>query len=358
MEHITLYYREGASDKVYQAAIEPRDGGHVVTFAYGRRGSTLSTGTKTPTPVTYEQAKRLYDKLVTEKCAKGYTPGEDGTPYRQTDKESASTGIACQLLNPIKEDQLDPLLEDPAYWLQEKYDGRRLLIQKQGETITGINRLGLAVGIPEIVAASAQAFTSDFLMDGEAVGDRLHAFDLLALNGVDTRGWPYRDRYLRLLDIIDSTPQPAIRLASTAFLPEQKRARLEKLKAAGKEGVVFKCSDAPYTPGRPASGGTQFKYKFHETASFIVSRVNAKRSVSLALLSWDKLVPAGNVTIPANHEIPVVGAIVEVRYLYAFRESGVLFQPVYLGQRDDIGTWECVVEQLKYKAKAAGEEAA
>jgi len=33
METITLYFRQGASDKIYQAAIEPKDGGYVVTFA-------------------------------------------------------------------------------------------------------------------------------------------------------------------------------------------------------------------------------------------------------------------------------------------------------------------------------------
>src|ERR1700753_1634696 len=37
MEQITLYYRQGSSDKVYQASIAQRDGGYVVEFAYGRR---------------------------------------------------------------------------------------------------------------------------------------------------------------------------------------------------------------------------------------------------------------------------------------------------------------------------------
>jgi hypothetical protein len=45
MEHTTLYYRQGSSDKVYQASLESVDGGYVVHFAYGRRGATLQTGT-------------------------------------------------------------------------------------------------------------------------------------------------------------------------------------------------------------------------------------------------------------------------------------------------------------------------
>jgi len=45
-----------------------------------------------------------------------------------------------------------------------------------------------------------------------------------------------------------------------------------------------------------------------------------------------------------------MGTLVEVRYLYAFRESGSIYQPFYLGERDDIPAEECTVDQLKYKA--------
>jgi bifunctional non-homologous end joining protein LigD len=45
-ERITLYYREGSSDKVYQVSIESQGEGFVVNFAYGRRGSTMNTRTK------------------------------------------------------------------------------------------------------------------------------------------------------------------------------------------------------------------------------------------------------------------------------------------------------------------------
>ena len=70
LENITLYYREGTSDKVYQCSLEAAGGRFAVTFAYGRRGSTLNTGTKTNVPVEYDNAKRIFDKLVKEKMAK------------------------------------------------------------------------------------------------------------------------------------------------------------------------------------------------------------------------------------------------------------------------------------------------
>jgi len=58
----------------------------------------------------------------------------------------------------------------------------------------------------------------------------------------------------------------------------------------------------------------------------------------------------GNVTVPANQEIPTKGTVVEVRYLYAI-PGGSLFQPTLLGVRDDILASECVVDQLKFKAE-------
>jgi bifunctional non-homologous end joining protein LigD len=42
---------------------------------------------------------------------------------------------------------------------------------------------------------------------------------------------------------------------------------------------------------------------------------------------------------------------VECRYLYAFRKSGCIFQPVYRGERDDVPAEECTTSQLKYKAE-------
>jgi len=358
MEHTTLYFRQGSSDKVYQARIEPRNGAYVVTFAYGRRSATLATGAKTQTPVNYDEAKRIYDKLVAEKTAKGYTPGADGTPYQQTDHANRATGIHCQLLNSVDDEQIERLLADPAWWLQEKFDGRRLLIRKQGETMTGINRLGLAVALPQSLLDESAHCPIDFIMDGEAIGDTLHVFDALLIGDDEIGGLRYGERYLRLMNLLGSFQHPYIQLVPTAFLPKDKAAMFARLEAANCEGVVFKHTDAPFTPGRPGSGGSQLKYKFCATASFIIGKINTKRSVGLLLFHGEKIKAAGNVTIPANHEVPNTGQVVECRYLYAFCESGCIYQPVYLGPREDITGEECTTAQLKYKPAEAVEEAA
>ena len=87
--------------------------------------------------------------------------------------------------------------------------------------------------------------------------------------------------------------------------------------------------------------------------SAVVAKINAQRSVEIRLLGKDGWVSAGNVTIPPNQDIPRVGWVVEVRYLYAFPESGIVYQPVYLGKRPDVEPTECLVAQLKFKPSDA-----
>ena len=76
---------------------------------------------------------------------------------------------------------------------------------------------------------------------------------------------------------------------------------------------------------------------------------NEQRSVSVGLLRNGQIVQAGNVTVPPNQSIPHLQSIIEVRYLYAHRNSGILYQPTLLAQRTDVSHAECVVAQLKFK---------
>ena len=356
IQSTSLYFREGPSDKEYHAAIEAHDDNYIVTFAYGRRGSTLTTGTKTQSPVSLAEATKVFDKLIASKIAKGYRAASESagsfTPYQQSGNEGRDTGIRCQLLNPIEKNEVSRLLADNRHCLQEKHDGRRMLVRKQGDAITGINRRGLVVAIPEPIRLAVATIPVDVLIDGEAVGETLHAFDLLEVNGNDLRQRRYLDRHSGLLMVIPPN-QPALRWVSTAVDPNDKLESYEELRQGNREGVVFKDIDAPYSPGRPNSCGTQLKYKFVESASFVVTARNAKRSVALGLYNGDndnvKLVPAGNVTIPPNHPVPEVGDVIEIKYLYALRASGSIYQPVYLGKRMDIPAAECTTDQLKYK---------
>ncbi len=358
---ITLHCTDGGSDKIYRIAITPMGNLFTVHYANGRRGGTLASGNKTNTPVDWPEARKIANRLLAEKIAKGYHPiAGSAFAGRMVGvvARPADTGIRPQLLNPIAGEDLERLLKDDDSIAQPKHDGERRLVLVKGGVVTGINRRGLAVGLSPVIAEAVAAMKADLLIDGEQIGDTLHVFDLLELGGIDLRGEPLGFRLGKLLKLASQVALPVqegatLRLVETAWGEREKRALLSRITQEGGEGIVFKRIDSPYTPGRPNSGGPQLKHKLHDSLSAIVAAVNARRSIAIALIDnrGDHL-KAGNVTIPPNYVIPAVGAVVEVRYLYAY-DGGALYQPVYQGIRSDIEASECLASQRKFKPSSA-----
>ncbi|NOQ73176.1 MAG: hypothetical protein GQ574_14310 [Crocinitomix sp.] len=81
-----LYFKEGNSDKIYEVDLcETGNDLFVVNFRYGRRESVLRDGTKTIFPVGYDEALKVFDKLVNSKVKKGYSEsGEEVKPTEQS----------------------------------------------------------------------------------------------------------------------------------------------------------------------------------------------------------------------------------------------------------------------------------
>lgn len=360
-KNIALHCQQGSSDKVYMVQIvaDPGGTGYVVNFQYGRRGSHLNTGTKTPNPVSLMQAETIFDKLVREKKAKGYLEvSGTAAPPRMPQNASVTAAVATatqevQLLNAVEEEKLESLFTDSQIGAQEKYDGNRMLLKKSGGKVIAYNRRGIETNFPsEVEAAILELKDEDLLLDGEIVGTVYYAFDLLEAGGVCLKSEEYVKRAIALGRVLPAATEH-LRRAPLEVTTGGKRALFEKLQADFKEGIVFKSLKAPYTGGRPASGGAQLKYKFCESATCRVEKINAnRRSVSISVMNdkTGKLINVGNCTIPPNHEIPAEGAYVEIRYLYAYR-NGSLYQPVYLGERNDKNTADNY-DSLKFKNAA------
>jgi len=346
-----LFFREGNSDKVYEAAVEATEGGFHVNFAFGRRGTKLQTGTKTTSPVTLKEATLIFEKLIKEKTSKGYTPDEEGTPFNSTKDESKISGYLPQLLNAIEKEEVDQYLNNDQWLSQQKHDGQRILVEVNEGKARAINRRGLFVDGVHEVCREAEALSGGrhVVLDGEMVGNTYYVFDLL-IDDQDLRNTPYFERYGKLKALFSglTTDHPACHLVESAFTSLEKANMLADLISKNAEGIVLK-RNAPYLPGRPNAYGDQLKYKFNDSASVFVTGINTQRSVSIAVLKDNQVIPVGNVSIPGNMTIPVLDDVLEVKYLYAMKSTNALFQPVCLGTRSDINITECTIDQLKYK---------
>jgi len=347
-ERISLHSTEGGSDKVYHVQLTPSaDGtGWLVTAQSGPRNGNLKSQDKITAPVPYEDAHKAYKQLVKAKLAKRYNPMAGSAANALTVATRTFTNIRPQLLNEIDEGRLEHLLRDDNWFMQQKYDGDR--------TPIGINKMGCERPLPVCISEAVAELPVACLLDGELVGERYYAFDLMEC-ACDTRGLALRTRLRSLASLLADLPARAQHMfpAVGVFSSEKdKREELARLRAANAEGVAFHRAASEYTEGRPASDGDHLKFKFWASCSCLVTRVNAgRRSVAVHLLdSLGGVVAVGNVTIPANHDIPPAMQTVEVRYLYAFPNGGSLFQPTYLGPRSDILESECLYSQLKFKA--------
>ncbi|UNC16226.1 hypothetical protein FE249_18400 (plasmid) [Acidiphilium multivorum] len=361
---ISLRNQEAGSDKVYNITLRPDGDLWRVDYQNGRYGSSLVSGTKTASPVAYAEAAEIATSLLVSKLKGKYRPmampGAESAPVYV---EPNDTGVRPHLLSAIGKDDLGVYLSDPTFMAQEKKDGHRRFIRHNPETgTTGINRRGLAVGLPRIMVDVFAEFPIAFLIDGEMVGETFWAFDLLEHGGDDLRPMGAANRYRRLESLYEVMfRNPAFReigfnLIDTAWGERNKTELLQRVTAEGGEGVVFKEHSAPYVDGR---NGDQLKFKLWNDLSAIAGDAKSgKRSVEMKLVddATGTLMPVGYVTIPANHEIPAPGTVVNIRYLYAYPD-GSLFQPQYEGERSDITAAECLASQRAFAPAAAPQAA-
>ncbi|MGH9774220.1 MAG: WGR domain-containing protein [Candidatus Acidiferrales bacterium] len=358
-ERVELYFQQGSSDKVYHLQLESVEEQWSVNAQWGRRGSALQSDTKVSS-VAYADAKRVYDRLLREKTGKGYlitqatangdTPISVGLP-----SVKEHSGHAPELLTPIEEPEALQLVQDASWWFQQKFDGRRLAVQKTDGQYSGINKLGQLIPIDSRLTKSLELVRAQaFLVDGEITDSRFFLWDLLSIDGTDLRVQPYENRYARL-GLVFRGVDEALRVCETAMTPKAKRTFVKAMHESRAEGFVCKNRYAAYAGGR---AGQHFKCKFVTTASFIVGpkpaakAADGHRSIALYLVDEGRQRFMGTVGVPERYALPRDGKVVEIRYLYCHPGAdGKLIQAKYFGKlRDDIEHAECNVSQLKIKA--------
>ncbi|MCU0697370.1 MAG: DNA ligase D [Myxococcaceae bacterium] len=298
-------------------------------------------------------------------------------------------------------------------WLFElKFDGFRLL----AERIAGKARLVLRRGreasalFPEIVEALEALPGPDFIVDGELViqdasghpifhrllkrstlahrkdivsAARLDpavffAFDLLMLDGHDTRGLPLRQRKELLFSLVPKVAEA--RVLPVEHVEAQGEALLAVVKEKRLEGVMAKRADAPYVGGR---GDRWLKIALTSIADFAVTGF-ADDDGALSLSTWDgehwlyagkvgagynpkvaagvraeldaNVVPApvclGDCPLDPEMKWVTPTLVVEVRYK-SWPEGLSLREPVFLRFRPDKRPDECPTPDEKRLAGSA-----
>ena len=164
--------------------------------------------------------------------------------------------------------------QGPEWLYAIKHDGYRLIIRKDGSGhhLWSRNGRDWSAEFKAISAAVTVWKLRSFVIDGEACAHRpdglpdfhallgggqgcasacFHAFDLLALDGVDLRHLPFSERYAKLARMLAGAPE-AINLCEHTDEFDG-AAMFEHACRLGLEGIVAKRRSSRYRSGRCAS---------------------------------------------------------------------------------------------------------
>lgn len=360
---------EGNSDKVYNVSLFKNDitGEYKLIGESGRRGSTLVTQPKEISGGAFDAFDKLVGSKLKGKSGSRYTIDsvQDANSTKsapQPKPVNTSFGVEVQLSNAITEAQAEEFINSNFWVMQQKYDGERRpvqsLISGHMQDFVGGNRKSEMIPLHEDIITDLfkGGIMTGMIVDAEIVGEKLYIFDVMQYQGIDIRNNQLGKRldYLEEIrkQVVAYGGYQNITIAESWFTPAEKRRKFNELKQSGLEGVIFKQVISSYKPSRPSSGGDSLKCKFYEATTAKVIETNSGRSVAIGMLDEnDVVVPVGNVTISSDFDMPKVGDLVHVRYLYIIAPGGHLIQPVYKGLRTDKTTAD-KLSKLKVKPES------
>ncbi|MCD8405577.1 WGR domain-containing protein [Tenacibaculum dicentrarchi] len=131
-----LYFSDEKSDKVYEVDLCESQDLFIVNFRYGKRGASLREGTKTVFPVSYEEAEKIFNKLVGSKEKKGYS--------------EANLSEKKQVENPKKEEKSTTRKDTILKYLNQALKGTYTRNWKVARIINRVGVLKIKEAIPLI----------------------------------------------------------------------------------------------------------------------------------------------------------------------------------------------------------------
>ncbi|HZX68686.1 MAG TPA: ATP-dependent DNA ligase, partial [Candidatus Elarobacter sp.] len=243
--------------------------------------------------------------------------------------------VAFMLATPIAYGSEYKELATASWIVEDKYDGIRAQAHVTPERVSLFSRTlnDVASSYPEVVEA-LRALPGSFALDGEiiAVRDgrvlpfrylqarlqrkvadpelqrevpvRYVAFDALASDNEFLLDVPLEERRSRLAELLASAGDSVVAAPWTTLeagaAAEVVHERFETSRAVGNEGLVFKRSDAPYTPGRRGKAWLKLKRELATLDCVVVAverghgkRVNVLSDYTFAVRDGDELAVLG-----------------------------------------------------------------
>ena len=260
----------------------------------------------------------------------------------------------AMLAKTVEESRLSSLLSDPEWVVEQKLDGKRLLVKVVDGIASGYNRHGEPTSIPSKVkqAFDHPGFAGTWIFDGELVKDVYHVFDIVDL---PTDGWENAALRVRREVLERVTNNVVADNGHIRLVPQfvkNKEIFVNALKKFNTEGFILKRLGAKHQPD--VRSYDYLKFKFVDTAEAFITEtfVDGKdQAVRLGLYHNGKTVDAGGCKIPMEYVGELnVNDVIEVRYLYATDEFK-FYQPVWVRLRDDKYPKDCTTDQLKFTNK-------
>jgi ATP-dependent DNA ligase len=246
-------------------------------------------------------------------------------------------------------------IKDSRYGFQEKYNGKRRVIIRDGGYVYCLNKESEVRDLPRSLAAKLLSHPLDrFVLDCELMQDEsLKVFDALILGKHLLGGEEYTTR----LDMIRTAfgKFAYIEVASLVVTESEKRQFAQRLEGENAEGIVVRRLDATYKQG---DSRQHFKIKFWKTVDTVVisfERTDAAgHPTSVNIGCYDKkgqLQRISGASLIGKDPSIRPGSVLEVKFLYS-TPTGHIVQPAILGVRDDKSPASCTMDKvLKYRNK-------
>jgi bifunctional non-homologous end joining protein LigD len=256
-----------------------------------------------------------------------------------------STLFKPELLTEIPLSKIGSYIKNPAYGMQEKHNGKRRVIIKEGNTVYCLNKEGVRRDVPlAIVAGIRKLPVQNLIIDTEMM-DVYHVriSDILRIDELDLTFRPYSFRY----SIIEQTFQNMAwgKPSPMAVTEDDKIWMAEHIVSTNAEGMVLRRLDAPYRQGEARQ---HYKVKLVKTLDAVVMGYNKEGKDSVELGLYDKngiLRRICGASLIGKGPRIVPGSVCEIFYLYGTRDLHVV-QPRIVQVRDDKDPRACTLDQI------------